>query len=91
MKHEAFSRLLHLLLGAFWAFVIAGALIIFKLFIVFGYSTAVFVTFVYVFFALFIVLALDSFVTNKQRLKEAKKQTELLERILSRLQNESND
>ena len=90
MKRDAFTRLLHLLLGASWAFVIAGALIVFKLFIVFGYSTAVFVTFVYVFFALFIVLALDSFVTNKQRLQEAQKQTRLLEKILEKIQNESN-
>ncbi len=88
MKHDAFTRLLNLLLGASWAFVIAGALITFKIFIVLGYPTAVLVTFVYLFFALFIVLALDSFVTNKERLYEAKKQTELLEKILDNLQNE---
>ena len=87
MKHDAFTRLLHLLLGASWAFVLLGAWLTFKTFIVFSFSTAVFVTFIYIFFALFIVLALDSFATNKERLKEAKKQTELLEKILERLQN----
>ena len=87
MKHEAFTRLLHLLLGASWAFVLLGAWLTFKTFIVFSLSTAVFVTFIYIFFALFIVLALDSFVTNKERLQEAKKQTELLEKILDRLEN----
>ena len=87
MKHGAFTRLLHLLLGASWAFVLLGAWLTFKTFIVFDFSTAVFVTFIYIFFALFIVLALDSFVTNKERLQEAKKQTELLEKILDRLEN----
>jgi len=87
MKHDAFTRLLHLLLGASWAFVLLGAWLTFKTFIVFDFSTAVFVTFIYIFFALFIVLALDSFVTNKERLQEAKKQTELLEKILDRLEN----
>ena len=87
MKHDAFTRLLHLLLGASWAFVLLGAWLTFKTFIVFDFSTAVFVTFIYIFFALFIVLALDSFVTNKERLQEAKKQTDLLEKILDRLEN----
>ncbi len=86
MKHDAFTRLLHLLLGASWAFVLLGAWITFKTFIVFSFSTAVFVTFIYIFFALFVILALDSFATNKERLKEAKKQTEILEKILDRLQ-----
>ncbi len=90
MKHDAFTRLLHLLLGASWAFVLLGAWLTFKTFIVFGFSTAVFITFIYIFFALFIVLALDSFATNKQRLHEAKKQTEILEKILDNLSKTSN-
>ncbi len=90
MKQDAFTRLLHLLLGASWAFVLLGAWLTFKSFIVFGFSTAVLVTFIYIFFALFLVLALDAFVTNKERLQEAKKQTEVLEKILEKLQNESN-
>jgi len=90
MKHDAFEKLLHLLLGASWAFVLFGAWLTFKTFIVFSFSTAVFVTFIYIFFALFIILALDSFVTNKKRLKEAKKQSELLEKILQHLQNKQN-
>jgi len=90
MKQDAFTRLLHLLLGASWAFVLLGAWLTFKSFIVFGLSTAVLVTFIYIFFALFLVLALDAFVTNKEKLQEAKKQTEILEKILEKLQNESN-
>ncbi len=90
MKQDAFTRLLHLLLGASWAFVLLGAWLTFKSFIVFGLSTAVLVTFIYIFFALFLVLALDAFVTNKERLQEAKKQTEILEKVLEKLQNESN-
>ena len=89
MKHDAFTRLLHLLLGASWAFVLLGAWLTFKTFIVFSFSTAVLVTFIYIFFALFIIVALDSFATNKERLQETKKQTELLEKILDHLQNKS--
>ena len=85
MKEGTFTRLLHLLLGASWAFVLLGAWLTFRSFVVFGFSTAVFFTFIYIFFALFIILALDSFATNKKRLQEAKKQTEILESILQNL------
>ncbi len=90
MKHDAFTRLLNLLLGASWAFVLVGALLVFKTFIFLGFTAAFLFTFIYLFVALFIVLTLDAFATNKERLYEEQKQTELLEKIFEKLQNESN-
>ena len=81
MAQTNFEKLLHFLIGAAWAIVLMGALLTFKIFFYFGIAMAVFAVFVFLFFALFVVLALDAFVVNKERLKEAKKQTELLEKI----------
>ncbi len=83
MERTTFDKLLHFLLGASWAVVLMGALLVFKIFFYFGIAMAIFAVFVFVFFALFAVLALDAFAVNKERLKEAKKQTKLLEKIAS--------
>jgi len=81
MQKDLYERIINFLLGASWAIVFFGALIIFKSFIVFGVILALFTTLLYIIFTLFLILALDAFLVNKQRLQEAKKQTELLEKI----------
>lgn len=84
MQKDIYERIRSFLLGASWAIVVFGALVTFMAFLSFGFSLAIFTTTVYIFFSLFMILALDTFSVNKQRLSEAKKQTELLEKIYSK-------
>ena len=70
------------MLGASWAIVLFGALITFRSFMFLGLPTTIFLTLIYIFTSLFMMLGLDSFVVNKQRLAEAKKQTKLLEKLV---------
>jgi len=70
------------LLGASWAIVIFGALITFKIFLFLGLSTSVFLTLLFIITSLFMILALDAFAINREKLEEAKKQTKLLEEII---------
>ena len=81
MQKDIFERIISFLLGASWAIVLFGALITFKIFMVFGLGLAIFITLLYIIISLFLILALDAFMVNKQRLAEAKKQTKLLEDI----------
>ncbi len=81
MQKDKFDRIISFLLGASWAIVLFGALITFRSFMFLGIPTTIFLTLVYVFTTLFMVLALDSFVINRQRLDEAKKQTKLLQKM----------
>ncbi|WP_294964974.1 hypothetical protein [Sulfurimonas sp.] len=83
MQKDKFDRIISFLLGASWAIVIFGALITFKLFLFLGLSLALFITIIFIVIAFFMILGLDSFAINRQRLDEAKKQTELLEKIYS--------
>ena len=84
MQKDIFDRIISFLLGASWAIVLFGALITFKIFIVLGLGLAIFITILFIIVSLLIILALDAFMVNKQRLAEAKKQTELLEKIYSK-------
>ena len=84
MQKDKFDRIISFLLGASWAIVFFGALITFKLFLFLGLSLSLFITIIFVVISLFMILALDSFAINRQRLEEAKKQTELLEKIYSK-------
>ena len=84
MQETNFHRIVSFLLGASWAVVLFGALITFKSFLFLGFFTAVFFTICFIFFALFMILALDAFVINRQRLQESKKQTKLLEELNSK-------
>ena len=68
-----------------------GAYLTFKTFLLFGLSSALLFTFLYIFFGLFMILALDAFSVNKKRLEEAKKQTKLLEKIAEKLQKSNDD
>lgn len=81
MQKDKFNRITSFLLGASWAIVFFGALITFRSFMFLGIPTTIFLTLIYIFTTLFMVLALDSFVINRQRLDEAKKQTKLLEEM----------
>jgi len=81
VQKDIFDRIISFLLGASWAIVLFGALITFKIFIVLGLGLSLFITILFIIISLFIILALDAFMVNKQRLAEAKKQTELLEKI----------
>lgn len=83
MQKDKFDRIISFLLGASWAIVFFGALITFKLFLFLGFSLALFITVVFIVVSFFLILGLDSFAINRQRLEEAKKQTKLLEKIYS--------
>lgn len=84
MQKEKFDRIISFLLGASWAIVLFGTLITFKIFSFLGFSLALFITIIFVVISLFLILALDAFSVNRQRLEEAKKQTQLLEKIYSK-------
>ena len=70
------------MLGASWAIVLFGALIVFRNFLFLGLPSTIFLTLLYVFTTYFMILGLDAFVINRQKLIEAKKQTKLLEELL---------
>ena len=81
MQKDIYERIISFLLGASWAIVIFGALLTFKTFIILGLGLSLFITILYIIISLFMILALDAFMVNKQKLSEAKKQTQLLEKI----------
>ncbi len=87
MQKDKFDRTISFLLGASWAIVLFGALITFKIFLFLGFSLSLFITIIFIVIALFMILGLDAFAINRQRLEEAKKQTELLEKIYSKHTN----
>jgi uncharacterized membrane protein (DUF106 family) len=84
MQKDKFDRIISFLLGASWAIVLFGTMITFKIFSFLGFSLALFVTIVFIVISLFLILALDAFTVNRQRLEEAKKQTQLLEKLYSK-------
>ena len=84
MQKDIFDRIISFLLGASWAIVLFGALITFKIFIILGLSLALFITILFIIVSLLVVLALDAFSINRQKLVESKKQTELLEKIYAK-------
>ncbi|MFT7859926.1 MAG: hypothetical protein ABXS93_03210 [Sulfurimonas sp.] len=84
MQKDSFERVISFLLGASWGIILFGALTLFATLFQFGFVTAFLITLLYIIVSLFLVLVLDALLVNKQRLKEAKKQTELLEQILDK-------
>ena len=82
MQKDEFDRIISFLLGASWAIIVLGALIVFNTFLFLGLYLALFITILYIIVSLFLILALDAFSINKQRLEESKKQTKILENIL---------
>ena len=89
MQKDKFDRIIGFLLGASWAIVIFGALITFKLFLFLGFSLSLFITVIFVVIVLFMILSLDAFAINRQRLEEAKKQTRLLEKMALKILNKT--
>lgn len=85
MQKERFNRIVSFLLGASWAIVIFGALIVFQLFSFLGFALSLFITVTFVVISLFLILLLDAFTINRERLYEAKKHSELLEKIHSHI------
>jgi len=84
MQKDIFDKTISFLLGASWGILLFGALITFKIFLFISLGLAIFLTILYIVTSLFIILALDSFSVNRQRLAESKKQTELLKRLYSK-------
>jgi len=84
MQKDRFDRIISFLLGASWAIVFFGALLTFKSFLPLGLGLSLFITILYILVSLFMILALDAFAVNRQKLVEAKKQTKLLEKIYSK-------
>ncbi len=81
MKRSIFDKIISFLLGISWTFIVLGAFITFKLFFFMGVATALFLSILYIIFGLFIILALETMLTYKERLQESKKQTQLLQEI----------
>jgi len=81
MQKDLFDRIISFLLGASWGLALFGALIIFKTFLFLGFTFSLFLTIFYLFLMLILILVLDTFSINRKRLEEAKKQTELLEKL----------
>jgi len=84
MQKDIFDRTISFLLGASWAITLFGVLIIFKTFLILGLGLSLFITILYIIVSLFMILALDAFAVNRQKLKESKKQTQLLEKIYAK-------
>jgi len=82
MQKDLFERITSFLLGASWAITLFGALLTFKISISFGLSFSLFSTLLYILLSLFFMLLLDALLVHKERLREAKKQTKLLEELL---------
>jgi len=84
MQKDSYDKIISFLQGASWAIVLFGAFFTFKYSIIFGFSFSLFLTTLFIAVSLFLILLLDAFSVNKQRLEEAKKQTKLLEKIYSK-------
>ncbi|MDD5156579.1 hypothetical protein [Sulfurimonas sp.] len=84
MQKDIFDRIIGFLLGASWAVLLFGAIITFKFFSYLETPITLFITILFIVISLFLILALDAFSINRQRLEEAKKQTKLLEDICSK-------
>ena len=84
MQKDKFDRIISFLLGASWAIVFFGALLTFKTFLVFGLGLSIFITIMFILISFFLILSLDAFSINRQKLVEMKKQTKLLEKIYSK-------
>ena len=89
MKPITFDRVISFLFGVSWSFLLLGSYIIFTSTIIFGFSTALFLTAGFIFITLFSFILLEAVSMSKQRLEEAKKQTEILQTIEAKLSEQS--
>jgi len=81
MQKDKFDRIISFLLGASWAIVAFGAVVTFKSTLFLGLALSIFFTILFIITSFFMILSLDAFAINRQRLHEAKKQTKLLEEL----------
>ncbi len=86
MKRSVFDKIISFLLGSSWAFIVLGAYVVFKIFLFMGVASALFFAILYIVIGLFLVLLLETMLSYRERLDEAKKQTELLQEIRDALQ-----
>ncbi len=77
------SVLINFLLGASWAFALLGASALFFIFINVGIFYAIFASFLGSLPGLFFVLLIEYFLMREEKLNELKKQTKLLEELVS--------
>jgi hypothetical protein len=73
--------LISFLLGVSWAFVFLGAALFFFIFSKFGFFAGLLGTFIGAIFGLFMVLIVEIFYIQIQKLEELKRQTKLLEKL----------
>jgi len=84
MQKDIYDKVISFLLGASWGIIFFVAYLTFKVSISLGLTLAIFLTILFIITSLFLVLLLDAFAINRQRLEESKKQTKLLEKIYSK-------
>ncbi len=85
MKLRIFDALLSFMLGASWAFIVVGAFVTYSSFSFLGLLPAIFITFLFIFIALLIVLLLEALHMYRRNFEEKRKQTALLEKIYEHL------
>jgi hypothetical protein len=78
------SILVNFLLGASWAFALLGASTLFFLLLPVGLFYSLFGSFFGALPGLFFVLLLEYFMMRQEKLNELKKQTKLLEKLVSK-------
>ncbi|MEA3418406.1 MAG: hypothetical protein U9Q90_03320 [Campylobacterota bacterium] len=83
LRRSLLGVLVNFLLGAAWAFVLIGVLYTFFSFYRFGFIDAVMMTFLGALPGLFFVVVLEYLLVGLERLGEIKKQTRLLEELVS--------
>ena len=81
MKFSRFESLISFLQGAVWAATFVGAFFIFKEYFWISFQYTITVMTIYVIFSLLIIVFLEYILVKLDLLKEAKRQTSLLEDI----------
>jgi len=87
MKPSTFNALLSFLIGASWAFLIIGAWVTFQSFLFLGIIPSLMFTFIFIFVALFIILALEAISLSRERNEIMKEHTQSIEELKKLLQN----
>ena len=85
MKLRTFDSILSFALGAIWAFILIGAFVTYALFSFLGFIPALFMTFLFIFIGLILLLLLETLHMYRQDFEEKRKQTVILEEIRDRL------
>ena len=81
-KHTSI-KIINFLQGASYGFILIGTLVFFKSFLFLGIATALFFSLIFIFVSIFMVLLLDVIKLQYIKLDELKKQSELLEKLVS--------